>query len=1002
MDYLEKNLAAIKTVDPRLAEWIETEPDTDWVNPIDSGEGVLNFSFKSQFGDKLAHNLQDPLSGTLGKEKDRIPAGNGTTVIIGIGLGYIVESVLERMEAGHVVLVAEHTAQLVRLALRRCDFSRAVSSGALILACGERQRIIDKVAKLNVVKFTQKAAISIITEGYAELLEDRYGSLKKKVLGRIHTIRGLVGSNSLYGFQADLNEVRSCPRFLLSQGVGELAGRFKGFPGILVSTGPSLGRNIRLLKNARGSALIIAVGQALRPLLAYGIRPDLISFIDYLDHAIDHLTGLMTLRDVPLLSVPKACRPLIEQWQGPLLVAGTEDENVLGCLPDLWKKKGELASGVSVAHFNLALAQYLGLDPIILVGQDFAVDEKFTHFDQVDHRHKITSSENNRVVTRMDDDKAVNKGLELNRGKMYTLPGYFGGEVGTFNNLLAQRDQFQGMIGKGEERVINCTEGGAEIENTIQMRLSQALETYCRKPIPRELLNSLGEKDKNGQGLIREYLPLLKSELAGLKRIRNQAAAAMKVNKRLSAALNKSAPNPKKARKITSLANRNRKYAQEILRVLEKTPFLRAVLFWARHEIEAEMKKRRDRGEEERQIRLASDYRLAEEALSKSAILAKAYEEAVQILEQYLEDAEALARSPKDPEALADLAETLLEMGERGESLALTAEARGRAPKDPDFVFEYGRLCLEADRYGRVREVLEALAGLPGAGELEKELREDYRLRLNNILSGAEDDLAAGFYARALVDLEKFPQDEPESARVREMITLCQRELARKAAEAEQEADSAWEKFEKRDLRQEYDRILSQVRGLDQDRKRSPEALDLFNSAIELDPERPEARWGLATTLCLLEKFEEAEPVYEKLVRDDPRNPHLRLELGWLKVRLGRTAEGIESITPLEEGIGDHPELLPALADFYTQAQKFETALRYYEHHLKINKKDFTVWTKRGDCLLHLGQQKKAAGSYRTALALNPEYFPAARGLEKSEVENQEVPKAGSLRFRSA
>lgn len=52
--------------------------------------------------------------------------------------------------------------------------------------------------------------------------------------------------------------------------------------GIVVAAGPSLNKNIKELKNAKGKSFIIAVDTAIKPLLRAGIIPDMYFIVDAL------------------------------------------------------------------------------------------------------------------------------------------------------------------------------------------------------------------------------------------------------------------------------------------------------------------------------------------------------------------------------------------------------------------------------------------------------------------------------------------------------------------------------------------------------------------------------------------------------------------------------------------------------------------------------------------------------------------------------------------------
>ena len=56
--------------------------------------------------------------------------------------------------------------------------------------------------------------------------------------------------------------------------------KFKGIPAIVVAAGPSLDKNIDLLKKIKGRFPIIAVDTALRHMIANGIKPDIVCAAD--------------------------------------------------------------------------------------------------------------------------------------------------------------------------------------------------------------------------------------------------------------------------------------------------------------------------------------------------------------------------------------------------------------------------------------------------------------------------------------------------------------------------------------------------------------------------------------------------------------------------------------------------------------------------------------------------------------------------------------------------
>ena len=60
------------------------------------------------------------------------------------------------------------------------------------------------------------------------------------------------------------------------QQTSALHGKFGGMPGVIVSPGPSLQKNLEILKKIKGKAIIICVLRVLGTLLQNGIEPDIV------------------------------------------------------------------------------------------------------------------------------------------------------------------------------------------------------------------------------------------------------------------------------------------------------------------------------------------------------------------------------------------------------------------------------------------------------------------------------------------------------------------------------------------------------------------------------------------------------------------------------------------------------------------------------------------------------------------------------------------------------
>jgi predicted Zn-dependent protease len=89
-------------------------------------------------------------------------------------------------------------------------------------------------------------------------------------------------------------------------------------------------------------------------------------------------------------------------------------------------------------------------------------------------------------------------------------------------------------------------------------------------------------------------------------------------------------------------------------------------------------------------------------------------------------------------------------------------------------------------------------------------------------------------------------------------------------------------------------------------------ALDSYRRALELDPQREDARWRLAQCLVKLGLAEEALPHLDYLHQQHPDNPEMTVELARAQFKLGQLAQ----VRPLLDAVlAEHPDDVSALTE---------------------------------------------------------------------------------------
>lgn len=272
-------------------------------------------------------------------------------------------------------------------------------------------------------------------------------------------------------------------------------------PAIVVSAGPSLSKNIKLLKKAKNKAFIIAVDTALKPLAKAGIKPDMYAMLDgikYLD-----LVETDDGKNVPLLTLLTGNKQILDYHKGKKFFVDEQYEYVYKIFAINKKQIAGIPFGGSVATLAFSLVCHLGFDTIVFVGQDLAYTGNKSHVDGA-FKKEIKEEDTTNYMH---------------------VAGNYEETVPTLTNLNSYRLWFEDFIKEWKlhfnTRFINATEGGAKIEGTEIMTLQEVIDEKCTKEVN---IEQYFEKldpcfNKEEQKKIDEYLKKTPKKIQQIKEL---------------------------------------------------------------------------------------------------------------------------------------------------------------------------------------------------------------------------------------------------------------------------------------------------------------------------------------------------------------------------------------------------------------------------------------------------------------------------------------------------
>lgn len=256
--------------------------------------------------------------------------------------------------------------------------------------------------------------------------------------------------------------IGNIPAVVQHQSLSVLDRRFQGMPALLVSPGPSLDKNIHLLREAQGKALVLAPLQTLRRLHLAGIQPDFVLVLDPMDLTTEPYDFFKDVSDemLPDLIVGLGCHPkVIRKFKRVYFFSagGPVDHWMQDILGEPLIQLG----APSVALAALMLARHWRCSTITLVGQDLALDG--------------------------DRQYAQDANLfNVESRKLLPLRGYYGGTVQSPSDYYLFHHQFeliaQDMAQRDPDlRLFNCTEGGAYIKGFEHTPLRAVIDAHVLK-----------------------------------------------------------------------------------------------------------------------------------------------------------------------------------------------------------------------------------------------------------------------------------------------------------------------------------------------------------------------------------------------------------------------------------------------------------------------------------------------------------------------------------------
>jgi hypothetical protein len=394
-------------------------------------------------------------------------------IVLGFCLGYTLKEIFKKVGKDAKILVIEPNEEVLETQLEKTKNEVWKQYPNLVFFSGTNFTELGK-KYLSILAYSSCYNMNVISE---ETYSTYYVKYYTQVMGSIGEQRAkvVINQNTLEDIikREVVNTVKNRRKLAGRYNFSHHKNKYKDIPALVVSAGPSLEKNIHLIKDFKG--IIICGSRSLEAILKQGVNPDFVTVIDSKESMYYTFKG-NTKTDIPLIVQPGVSNRILEEHQGPQYFVSNEKDLMEGLTG---VEIEGLQLGGSVATLCLSAAEYMGCSPVVLIGQDLA----YTN----DKRYSSDCANNK-------GENKVNSEFSL----MRKIKEYYGGEVYSDYMMLIFLRWIEEFIQKKKHTIyINSTEGGAYIRGAEHISFKEVLEQYAsiEKPNIEHALASVEEDE---------------------------------------------------------------------------------------------------------------------------------------------------------------------------------------------------------------------------------------------------------------------------------------------------------------------------------------------------------------------------------------------------------------------------------------------------------------------------------------------------------------------------
>jgi len=486
----EKNLKALLKTNPTLSARLFSIQTNQNFEVIQQGEDPINLNIIDKKNNYPIYETS-PLE-EITQKKDEFKEYERYPVLFfyGIGNGIFIK-LLFANPTHKKIFVIEPNLEILFIALNIVDLSKEIEEKKLEIIHSSDFNFAKAISIFDhpdIQIFNKLFKLHIYSSYYEKFYSQDILRIHNLIIRAIKQSTNNLGNSAIDTLMGIEHHIRNIPEMIKNIPYRPFAKKNKQRSeiAVIVSTGPSLEKQLPLLKQIQDYVTIISVDASMPILEKWNIKPDFVTSLERVEATAKFFenTSSEFQKDIVMLHASLQHEKVLKNSHG---------KKCLVMRPHVFnrnfnKNYGYLGIGMSAANMAYEFAYAGKYKTIVLIGQDLAYAE-----DGTSHSKGHVYGEDE-VKFKEDDTYVLGYGGEkmVRTTKTWNM----------FRNFFEKDIAFSKKEGY---TTINATEGGARIEGAIEMPFKEVIEKYVKKTPKKKINVFYYDKERQNKDLIKAY-----------------------------------------------------------------------------------------------------------------------------------------------------------------------------------------------------------------------------------------------------------------------------------------------------------------------------------------------------------------------------------------------------------------------------------------------------------------------------------------------------------------